>query len=120
MTQQAVFDALKALLLPFDEKMERVTDEPQHYYLNTRHIMKNNKPLFFAAIKVNKRYVSFHLMPVYVFPELLNDTSPQLKARMQGKSCFNFKQVDPHLFSELGHLVEAGANAYKKAGYLNN
>jgi hypothetical protein len=34
-------------------------------------------------------------------PKLLEGCSQQLRARMQGKSCFNFKTVDEALFAEL-------------------
>lgn len=55
--------------------------------VDTRHIQKNKKPLFFGAVQVKKSYVSYHLMPVYLEPDLLAPSSSELKARMQGKSC---------------------------------
>ena len=57
-------------------------------------------------------------MPVYVFPELLETISPELKKRMQGKSCFNFKVVDETLLSELRELTKAGYTQYANNGYL--
>lgn len=57
-------------------------------------------------------------MPVYVFPELLINISPELKKRMQGKSCFNFKQVDKKLFKELEVLTKKGFDAFRKADLL--
>ncbi|MEM7736150.1 MAG: hypothetical protein AAF267_10200 [Deinococcota bacterium] len=62
--------------------------------------------------------MSFYLMPVYVFPELLGGISPKLKKRMQGKSCFNFKQVDADLFEELRQLTAAGYQRYQEAKYV--
>jgi hypothetical protein len=44
-----------------------------------------------------------------MYPELLNDISPELKKHMQGKSCFNFKKVEPALFRELEVLTHKGA-----------
>jgi hypothetical protein len=67
---------------------------------------------------VKKRYVSYHLMPVYVNPALLDGLSPALKARMQGKSCFNFTKVDPALFEELAALTQAGFDDYRAKGYV--
>lgn len=64
--------------------------------------------MYFGSVKINKNYVSFHLMPVYVFPFLIDKISPELKSRMQGKSCFNFKTIDIKLFSELGELTGLG------------
>ena len=80
--------------------------------------MQNKKPMYFASVKINKNYVSFHLMPVYVFPELLENISTQLKRRMQGKSCFNFKVLNEPLLEELSELTNNGYSKYKNAGYL--
>jgi len=80
--------------------------------------MKNKKPLFFGAVQIKKNYVSFYLMPIYVQPKLLEKISEALKKRMQGKSCFNFKEVDKDLFEELGDLTQAGYEYYKNEGYI--
>ena len=53
-------------------------------------------------------------MPVYTNPELLEETSQELKKRMQGKSCFNFKTVDDQLFDELKILIERSFEKYKQ------
>jgi hypothetical protein len=73
------------------------------------------KEMFFGAVQIKKNYVSYHLMPVYVFPELLKDLSPSLKKRMQGKSCFNFKKVDQETLAELGQLTARGFEQFKQA-----
>jgi hypothetical protein len=57
-------------------------------------------------------------MPVYVNPKLLDDISPGLLKRMQGKSCFNFKDIDKTLFKELSKLTKRGIEFYKKNGML--
>ena len=57
-------------------------------------------------------------MPIYVKPELLSTVSENLKARMQGKSCFNFKAVEPALFKELAALTKAGLASYKEQGFV--
>ena len=95
-----------------------VTDTPEDYTLNTRHIMKNRKPLFFGAVQIRKNYVSYHLMPIYVYPELVDDISPDLRKRMQGKSCFNFRKADIALFDELAALTERGYEKYREGRYV--
>ena len=70
--------------------------------------------LFFGSAQVKKNYVSFYLMPVYMYPELAKEISPELKKRMQGKSCFNFKKVEPALFEELAELTKKGAEKFKE------
>jgi hypothetical protein len=114
-----VFAALTGIMRPFESDLVCTRDDDTEYYLNTAHILKNRKPLFFGAVQIRKSYVSYHLMPVYVNPELLKGMSPGLKKRMQGKSCFNFTTVDEALFGELQALTEAGLGDYKKAGYLS-
>lgn len=47
-----VFAKLKAILKPYAPKMVVVQDTPKYYYLDTRYIMKNKKPLCFAAVRV--------------------------------------------------------------------
>ena len=60
---------------------------------------KMKKPIMpIAWVEIGKAYVSYHLMPVYGNPKLLDGASKELMARMQGKSCFNFKKVDAALF----------------------
>lgn len=113
-----VFKQLKSILEPYGEQLECETNEPDQFYLHTSHIMKNKKPLFFAAVAIKKNYVSYHLMPVYVQPELLQNMSEPLKKRMQGKSCFNFKTIDQNLLEELKQLTQSGFEFYKSEGYI--
>ena len=73
----------------------------------------------FGGIDITSNYVSAHLMPVYVHPELLADISSELKKRMQGKSCFNFRTVQPDLFDEYAKLVATGFERFKRDGRFN-
>jgi hypothetical protein len=84
------------------------------YYLDGPYSEKWKRVLFFASAEVKKNYVSFYLMPVYMFPELLKDISPELKKHMQGKSCFNFRKVEPVLFHELGELTRKSAERFQQ------
>ncbi len=115
---EEIFHYLKAILAPYSSGMVVVIDKQDNFYLNTHHVMKNKKPMYFGSVKINKNYVSFHLMPVYVFPKLLESISPELMKRMQGKSCFNFKATDVKLFDELKQLTKVGYEKYQKADYL--
>jgi hypothetical protein len=65
-------------------------------------------------VQLKKNYVSYHLMSVYVFPDLLENISDRLKKRMQGKSCFNFTTVDESLFAELAQLTAAGFARFRE------
>jgi hypothetical protein len=113
-----VFRRLKAIFKPYAKKMVVVQDTPKCYYLDTHHIMKHKKPLCFGAVRRGKNYVSFYLMSVYARPDLLKGMSPELKKRMQGKSCFNFKEVDEKLFKELDKLTKAGAAKFSNEKFI--
>jgi hypothetical protein len=117
-TQATLFDALKAILLPFGDALVVVKDEPDEYYLDAHRPPRPNAQPFFASAKIGKRYVSFHLMPVYVYPELLEGMSADLQKRMQGKSCFNFTQPNAALFAELEELTMRAFATYQEAGYV--
>lgn len=114
----AVFSELHKVMAPYAAKLDTKRDDATELYVDTLHIQKNKKPLFFGAVQVKKSYVSFHLMPVYSNPELLASVSPDLKSRMQGKSCFNFSAVDSKLFKELASLTKAGYASYKEQGFV--
>lgn len=76
------------------------------------------KDLWFGAVKTGKAYVSYHLIGVYAFPELMKEASPELKKHMQGKSCFNFREPDPKLFKELDRLTATSYKRLKQEGYI--
>jgi hypothetical protein len=113
-----VFACLKTIMAPYAAKLDVKKDDDTELYVDTLHIQTNKKPLFFGAVQIKKQYVSFHLMPVYVRPALLTALSPALKKRMQGKSCFNFKQIDEALFKELASLTKAGYESYRQQGFV--
>jgi hypothetical protein len=108
----AVFARLRAILVPYARTLKAVHDQPDYYYLETKIVLYKGKPVFFAAVRKGKGYVSFHLMPVYAYPKLRATLSPTLRKRMQGKACFNFTTVDEELFEELRQLTAAGAEGF--------
>lgn len=112
------FATLRDILGAYTDKLVVARDDGQELHLDTHHIQKNKKPLFFGAVQMKKSYVSFHLMPVYLQPDLLRSASPALRAQMQGKSCFNFTSPEPELFKDLSALVKAGYTSYKDQGFV--
>jgi hypothetical protein len=114
----AVFDRLAAIFAPYRSTLIAKADEPGDLSLETPPSTAYPSGLFFGAVKIGKRYVSFHLMPVYVHPDLLNGMSPELRKRMQGKSCFNFTRADDGLFAELETLTAAGFARFQDDGTI--
>jgi len=108
-----VFEHLKNILKPFEPKLTVTADTPDAYSLDGPYSEKWKKQLFFGSAQIKKNYVSFYLMPVYMFPDLLKDLSPELRKYMQGKSCFDFKKVEPDLFKELAELTHKGIERFR-------
>lgn len=102
----------------FEDELVVKANNAEDYYLDTSSIGKNKKPVFFGAVQVKKNYVSYHLMPVYVFPELLEGMSEKLAKRMQGKACFNFKSVDEEAFQELARLTSRSFEQFREDGLV--
>ena len=114
METNEIFKILKSILKQYESHLVVVHNKSDHYYLNTAITEDNRKAEFFGSVQIKKSYVAFHLMPVYTNPELMEETSQELKKRMQGKSCFNFKTVDDQLFDELKILIERSFEKYKQ------
>ena len=116
---RSVFAELRSVLEPYAAEMEVNAYTDIEYGLQTHwRRAKDGYPGYFATVKQGKRYVSFHLMPVYGFPDLLDDVSPELRKRMQGKSCFNFTTVDGELFAQLEALTRRGYETFAANGLL--
>ncbi len=109
-----IFERFKAILQPHAKYLQVKTDTNKSYYLDGPFSQKWNKEVFFGAAIIQKNYVSFYLMPVYMCPDLLEGMSPELKKHKQGKSCFNFKKVDDDLFAELSALTQKAFERFKR------
>ena len=104
----SAFTQLKEIFEPYADKLNVAADTRNYYALETHHVMKNKRRLYFGGVRRGKAYVSFHLMPVYACPDITEKISPDLRKRMQGKSCFNFSAPDEKLFKELRKITKAG------------
>ena len=65
-----------------------------------------------AGTRLGKRYVSLYLMGVYASPGIVAGLSPELRARMQGKSCFNFTTIDEGLFEEVSGVIRRSMSGF--------
>ena len=94
----SIFASLSNVLRKHTTGMSIKTDQPGNFYIEIPPATPNAKPKFFGAVQTKKSYVSYHLMPVYEDPTLLDGISDALRKKMQGKSCFNFTAAEPVLF----------------------
>ena len=110
---RTTFTRLKKILQKYAKYLTVTADKPDAYYLDAGYSEKLKRRVFFGAAQIKKRYVSFYLMPVYAFPDLLKGISPALKKRMQGKACFNFTTIDDETLAELAALTQRGVERFK-------
>src|SRR5260370_37993453 len=91
---ESIFARLRGILQKHAATLYVKEDKTGSYILETETETevhpKQKKRLWFGAVRIGKTYVSYHLMPVYGHPPLLDGISKKLKARMQGKACFNW------------------------------
>lgn len=107
----STFVSLSKILRKHAAGMSIKVDEPGNLYIELLALEPKGKARFFGAVQIKKSYVSYHLMPVYEEPTLLNGISDDLRKKMQGKSCFNFKAEDLLLFEALDALTQKCAAA---------
>ncbi len=113
-----IFNKLKSILQKFASRLTVKADTASSYYLDAAFSEKFKREIFFGSVQIKKNYVSYYLMPVYMFPELLQGILPNLKKRMQGKSCFNFAATNEDLFRELAQLTKKGFDRFKREKLL--
>ena len=113
------FEALREILRRHSDGMIVQADTPTEFVVITRALGPNGKPMWFGAVTSKKSAVTYHLVPLYFNRKLQSAVAPELLARKQGKTCFNFKVVDEKLFKELDHLTAQSIAGFRKAGYIS-
>ena len=112
------FEKLKNVLSTLENGLEVKKNTPDYYYLNTNKKIKG-KEMFFGAVQIRKSYVAYHLYPIYTNPELLEEISDNLKKRMQGKSCFNFKkEITEEQLNGINELTKKSYEKFVESGYI--
>ena len=114
-----LFDRIRAMFAAHAAGALLKCDKADSYHLDTHEVRaKDGYRTYFGGVDINKNYVSAHLFPVYTDPALLDGISADLRKRMQGKACFNFKKLDEPLLAEMKPLIDTGADLYKAQGRL--
>jgi hypothetical protein len=118
----SAFVALKSVFAPSLKHLQPTADTATEYTLSTRvpSPMPQHKgaPMFFSSVRLGKAYVSVHLFPLYMNTELTASIAPELKKRMQGKTCFNFKSSpDAAQLKELQRLTREGLKDFQQSGW---
>jgi hypothetical protein len=117
---EAAFIALKRVFGNSAKRLAVKTDSATEYTLLTKSPspfpQHKGHPLEFGSVRVGKAYVSFHLLALYM---VAGTVSPALKKRMQGKTCFNFKDApEPEILDELKRLTDAALKHWDAKKWL--
>lgn len=102
----------------YERHLEVVGDGPSAYMLATKAKTRTGVQIYFGGVRAGKTYVSYHFFPIYACPDLLPQVPPELRSRMQGKSCFNFKTIDGDKLRMLKEMTRAGFERFRKEGML--
>jgi hypothetical protein len=118
-----VFETLKGLLEKNARDLAVKADTASDYSVTGKVAspfpQHKGQPMWVAAVRLGKAYVSFHLTPLYMNPTLQKTISPELKKRMQGKACFNFKkEPTPSERNELAALTKASLKDWKAKKWI--
>ena len=79
---------------------------------------RKREELWFASALVQKGYVGFYYMPVYMNEAVRSQLKPELLKCLKGKACFHIKKNDPLLFDQIVEALEIGYTFYKKMGWI--
>ena len=120
---EAAFTALRQLLQICPQRLAVQKDTPEEFSVVGRvpspFPQHKGNPMWFGAVRTGKTAVSFHLMPLYMSPPLMAMLSPELKKRLQGKTCFGFRNApDAALLEELRKLTEAAVAQWSEKNWL--
>ncbi len=100
-----VFERLRDIMQRSTKQLVVTDDRRGSMTIESTDATSTGKRRWFGAVQTTENDVSYHLMPVYEHPGLLDDVSPALRARLHGKSCFNFKTIHEDVFNELESLT---------------
>lgn len=118
-----IFENIKKMMEPYDKKRSLVLHHKPSQAILVSHKPiviegKERSELWFVATLVQKGYVGFYYVPMYMRSDMKKYFSPELLKCLKGKSCFHIKKNDPALMVEMKKLIKEGYEGYVERGYL--
>ena len=116
-----MFDTLKLLLQKYQPPLVPKVENDSSYDLwSFRPLVidgRKRSEIFFAGLMIQKSYVGFYFMPMYVQPEIKEIFAPELLNLLKGKSCFHVKSLTPELLTSIEAVLKAGFACYQARGW---
>jgi len=119
---KAIFDTLKPLLQSCQPPLVPKTDEERCFDLwSLKPVVidgRKKKESFFAGLIIQKDYVGFYYMPIYVETDLKTVFKPELLRLLKGKSCFHVQRLDEELPRQIEAALKVGYELYQQRGWV--
>jgi hypothetical protein len=71
-----------------------------------------------ASLVLQKGYVGFYFMPVYMNPALKQRLSPALLKLLKGKTCFHIRKLTPTLLTDVAAALTLGTEGFRDRGWV--
>jgi hypothetical protein len=119
-----IFDKIKKLMEPYHKKRSLIlhADKPsQANLVSHKPVVIDGRPrneVWFVSALVQKGYVGFYYMPVYMHDDMKKHFSETFIKSLKGKACFHIKKNTPEIMSDIKKAIDLGYKAYIDRGWL--
>lgn len=117
-----IFATLRKKLTIYQPPLNNKVDLADRYELWTEKAIlingRRHTEMFFAALIIQKNYVGFYLMPLYVEPSFKGCIAPELLKLLKGKTCFHIKVFDNQIFAQIEVVLEQGFILYQQRNWI--
>ena len=117
-----VFNTLRKALSSYQPPFVSKHDDAAYYDLwSVKDLViegRKRKEVYFAGLIIQKGYVGFSFIPVYVETEIKQVFAPELLKLLKGKSCFHIKKLDEALFQQIEAALKSGFELYQQKGWV--
>jgi hypothetical protein len=120
----ALYEELCRLLAPYEKRgalVKRTRGDGKMELISHKEVEiggRKRKDLSFVSLEIQKNFVGFYYMPVYMNPVIRARLKPDLLRCLKGKACFHIKKHDPQLFAEISEALEMGYACFEKFGWV--
>ena len=118
-----IFEEIKKMLMPYKKGNLEVRGGVggEIAVVNATELIidgKTRKEFWFAAALIQKGYVGFYFMPIYITNSMEGAIKTELMKCLKGKSCFHITKNDPQLMAQIKEALRLGYEDYKKRGWV--
>ena len=117
-----IFQAVKTLMQVYRPPLIAKMEDESHFDLWSQKDLviegRKRKEVYFAGLVIQKGYVGFYYMPVYIDTAVKTVFKPELLALLKGKSCFHIKKLDDPLQQQIESALQLGFEQYQQRGWV--